>query len=33
MEEGFISRKKKYLFGSTSAIITELALIVDLSKA
>jgi len=33
MEEGFISRKNKYLFGSTSAIITELALIVGLSNS
>jgi len=33
MEEGFISGKNKYLFGSTSAIITELALIVGLSNS
>ena len=33
MKASFSSRKNKYLFGSTSAIITDLALIVGLANS
>ena len=33
MEETFLSRKNKFIFGSTSAIITNLALIVGLNNS